>query len=89
MEARRLCTRNERVVVAVFHETLDFDEEYDEIREIHTAMRQLVEQTRELWTPETDPAAFRETVDTLCARIMGGEAARGPPAAPPRRPRSM
>lgn len=63
-----LCTKNERVVVAVFHETLDFDEEDEEI---HTAMRQLVEQTRELWTPDVDRAAFTETVDQLCSRIMG------------------
>ena len=84
-----LCTKNERVVVAVFHETLDFDEEDEEI---HTAMRQLVEQTRELWTPEVDRTAFTETVDNLCARIMG--APPTPTASPrkldePRRPNSV
>lgn len=77
-------------VVAVFHETLDFDEEDEEI---HTAMRQLVEQTRELWTPQVDQAAFTETVDNLCTRIMG--APPTPVTSPkkpdhePRRPKSV
>ena len=57
-------------VVAVFHETLDFDEEDEEI---HAAMRQLVEQTRELWRPDVDTAQFTETVDQLCSRIIGAD----------------
>ena len=85
-----LCTKNERVVVAVFHETLDFDDEESEVAYARTAMRQLVEQTRELWSPDVDSNAFRRTVDSLCFRIMGVPVS--PPESPRdgyRRPRSL
>ena len=68
-----LCTRNERVVVAVFHESRGAfaDEDDEEAREVHVAMRQLVEQARELWSPDVSRADFKTTVDRLCARIVG------------------
>ena len=79
-----LCTRNERVVVAVFHESRGAfaDEDDEEAREVHVAMRQLVEQARELWSPDVSRADFKTTVDRLCARIVG----LPPPPPDPRQP---
>ena len=88
-----LCTRNERVVVAVFHESRGAfaDEDDEEAREVHVAMRQLVEQARELWSPDVSRADFKTTVDRLCARIVGLPPPPPDPRqpSPPPRPKSM
>jgi len=88
-----LCTRNERVVVAVFHASRGAfaDEDDEDARDVHTAMRQLVEQARELWSPDVSAADFRTTVDRLCARIVGLPPPPPTPRAPspPPRPKSM
>ena len=88
-----LCTRNERVVVAVFHESRGAfaDEDDEEAREVHVAMRQLVEQARELWSPDVSRADFKTTVDRLCARIVGWPPPPPDPRqpSPPPRPKSM
>ena len=86
-----LCTRNERVVVAVFHESRGAfaDEDDEEAREVHVAMRQLVEQARELWSPDVSRADFQDDRrPPLRARIVGlPPPPRTPTAAPPRPPR--
>ena len=54
-------------------------------------MRQLVEQARELWSPDVSRADFKTTVDRLCARIVGLPPPPPDPRqpSPPPRPKSM
>ena len=51
----------------------------------------LVEQARELWSPDVSRADFKTTVDRLCARIVGLPPPPPDPRqpSPPPRPKSM
>lgn len=75
-----LCTKNREIVVALFYDDEDilFDDDA-----VHTAMRQFIEQSRELWRqhaglavpqPEVkgDDAHFDNTIDVLLGRILEG-----------------
>lgn len=81
-----LCTKNREIAVALFY---DIDDDFWGLSDeadaaaVHAAMRQFVEQSRELWRrhaglavpqPEVkgDEAEFNDTIDVLLTRIVEG-----------------
>lgn len=63
-----LCTKNEQVMVALFYE-LPADDSGDGGDTLHTAMRQFVEQSRELWSQHHASIQFDSTLSILLNRM--------------------
>mmetsp|Transcript_19766 Transcript_19766/g.62224 ORF Transcript_19766/g.62224 Transcript_19766/m.62224 type:complete len:173 (-) Transcript_19766:118-636(-) len=77
-----LCTKNREIVVALFYDE-DLLYSADEASDVHAAMRQFIEQSRELWRKHTglqvpqpevkgDDQHFDDTIDGLLQRILDG-----------------
>ena len=61
-----LCTKNEHVTVALFYELRADDEATDSL---HAAMRQFIEQSRELWSQHNASVQFDSTLSFLLNRM--------------------